>query len=89
VKVYGGADLQIQVFFTSAPLGGGEWSVFFALALLRRVSGQLQVPAALPPWKAPTLAIGCEAGWATKPVGTILRVKILYRTGTRTPNGKK
>jgi hypothetical protein len=42
MKAYGGVDVQVHIFFTSALVGGG---------------GQLYAPAALPPEKEPPVPI--------------------------------
>jgi hypothetical protein len=58
MKAYGGLDVQIHIFLTSALVGG---------------SVQLHVPVALPPGKEPPVFIGQEAGWAPEPVWTTWR----------------
>jgi hypothetical protein len=50
------------------------------------VSGQLHVPAALPPRKEPPVIMGWETGWALKPVWTLWRRKNLASAGIQTPD---
>jgi hypothetical protein len=49
------------------------------------VSGQLHVPAALPPGKETPVPIGYEAGWASETDWTTCRGENLSPTGTLTP----
>jgi hypothetical protein len=54
----------------------GKWmykSIFPRPRHLFEVSGQLHVPAVLPPGKEPPVPIGYEAGWAPEPVWTMWR----------------
>jgi hypothetical protein len=63
MKTYGGVDVQIHVFLTSAQFV---------------VSGQHHTPAALPPGEEPPVPIGKEAGWAREPVWTTWRGEESY-----------
>jgi hypothetical protein len=58
MKAYGGMDIQIHIFLTSA-LVGGEWSV--------------SRPAALSPGKEPEVPIIQEGWWTPEPIWTIWR----------------
>jgi hypothetical protein len=58
MKAYGGVNVKIHIFLTSALVGG---------------SGQLHAPAALHPGEKPPVSIGWEAGWAPEPVWTTWR----------------
>jgi hypothetical protein len=45
------------------------------------MSGQLQAPATLPPWKEPTVPTGWEVEWAPEPVWTTWRTEFLPLLG--------
>jgi hypothetical protein len=70
MKTYGGLEVHIHVFLTSA-LVGGEWSASF----LCRFSPGESAPG--------TRGIG---GWVVSRAGLDVMEKILDHTGTRTPN---
>jgi hypothetical protein len=70
MKTYGGVDVYIHIFLTSA-LVGGELS---ASRPGRFTSG-----------KESPVAIVQEVGWTPELIWTIGEVKILDPTGTRTP----
>jgi hypothetical protein len=55
MKAYGGVDVSIQVFLTSA-LAGGEWSA--------------SRPGRLTPEERAPVPVGWEAGWDPEPVWT-------------------
>jgi hypothetical protein len=52
------------------------------------VSGQLDAPAALPPWKEPLVRVEQEAGWAVQPVWTTWKREhfLTYRYSNSDPS---
>jgi hypothetical protein len=70
MKAYGGVDVYIHIFLTSALVGD---------------SGQLHAPAALPLGKSPLYLLDWRLGWPQSRSGRDGEEKILDPTGTRTP----
>jgi hypothetical protein len=64
--------------------GSGGIAPSFLTSALMEMSGQLHAPAALSPWKEPSVLIGKEAGFTPELVWTLWRREKIFTAGNRT-----